>query len=317
MQSLRGILNFTRTAELGSFAAAARELGISAVAVSQNISRLEQALNVRLLARSTRALVLTPEGQAFLEQCQGPLAQLDMACKEASSDAKSASGKVRASIISPVAFQYLIPLLPKFYERHPEIQLELELSEDATPLIPKRMDVGIRVGALSDAAFVARPLGPIRLLLCASPSYLKAHGTPKNLDALKAHDALMLQITGREQSQPFILQTRTDGARSMQLLPMPGRFICNDFRSLMQACVDGLGIAQLPQTMALPALKSGQLKTLLPEHQIEGWQLFIHYPSRKQLPMRVRAFVDFCIEQFGGHPDLSEDTSQWQASAKT
>ncbi len=313
MQSLRGILNFTRTAELGSFAAAARELGISAVAVSQNISRLEQALNVRLLARSTRALTLTPEGQSFLEQCQGPLAQLDMACKEVSSDAKSASGKVRATIVSPVAFQYLIPLLPKFYQRHPEIMLELELSEDSTPLIPKRMDVGIRVGALSDAAFVARPLGPIRLLLCAAPSYLKARGIPKNLDALKAHDALMLQITGREQSQPFILQTLTDGARSMQLLPMPGRFICNDFRSLMQACVDGLGIAQLPQTMALPALKSGQLKTLLPEHQIEGWQLFIHYPSRKQMPMRVRAFVDFCIKQFGGHPDLSEDTSKWRA----
>lgn len=108
MQSLRGILNFTRTAELGSFAAAARELGISPVAVSQNISRLELALGVRLLARSTRALQITPEGQAFLEQCKGPLAQLDAACRDAASDVKHASGKLRVTIISPVAFLYFV-----------------------------------------------------------------------------------------------------------------------------------------------------------------------------------------------------------------
>jgi DNA-binding transcriptional LysR family regulator len=130
MQSLRGILNFARTAELGSFAAAARELGVSPVAVSQNISRLELNLGVRLFARSTRALQLTPEGQAFLEQCKAPLAQLDAACKGVANDAQHASGKLRATIVSPVAFLYLIPLLPKFFARYPDIQLELELSTD-------------------------------------------------------------------------------------------------------------------------------------------------------------------------------------------
>ena len=182
MQSLRGILNFTRTAELGSFAAAARELGISPVAVSQNISRLELSLGVRLLARSTRALQVTPEGQAFLEQCKGPLAQLDAACKDAASDVKTASGKLRVTIISPLAFLYFVPLLPTFFARYPDIQLELELSEDSTSLIAKRFDVGIRVGALNDAAFVARPLGPLRLLLCASPAYLARCGTPATLN---------------------------------------------------------------------------------------------------------------------------------------
>jgi DNA-binding transcriptional LysR family regulator len=315
MQSLRGILNFTRTAELGSFAAAARELGISAVAVSQNISRLELALGVRLLARSTRALQLTPEGQAFLEQCKGPLAMLDAACKDAASDAQHASGKLRATIVSPVAFLYLIPLLPKFSQRHPDIQLELELSEDSVQLIPKRFDVGIRVGALNDAAYVARPLGPLRLPICASPKYIKTHGLPRSLDDLAQHRMLMLQITGREQTTPFFVQTRSDGARSLQMLPLPGHFICNDFRALHQACIDGMGIAQLPQPLALDALKKGQLKTLLPEHLFEGLQLFIHYPSRKQLPMRVRVFVDFCIEHFGGHADLTADLSGFVAKA--
>lgn len=313
MQTLRGILNFTRTAELGSFAKAAKELGISPVAVSQNISRLEAALGVRLLARSTRALQLTPEGQAFLEQCRQPLAQLDAACKEVASDARSASGKLRATVISPVAYLYLIPLLPTFQQRYPGITLELELSEDSSPLIPKRFDVGIRVGALNDAAFVARPLGPLRLLLCASPAYLAEHGAPHSLDDLAKHRALLMQITGRDQATPFIVQNRGDGARNMQFLQLPGHFVCNDFRSLAQACTNGLGIAQLPQPVALPMLKSGQLKVLLPESVAENIQLFIHYPSRKQLPARVRAFIDFVVEHFAGHPDLTADVSGFVA----
>ena len=266
MQTLRGILNFTRTAELGSFAAAARDLDISSVAVSQNISRLEKNLGVRLFARSTRALQLTPEGQAFLEQCKGPLAQLAAACKDISSDVLHASGTLRATVVSPLASQYLIPLLPKFFARYPDIDLELELSEDSRSLIAKRFDVGIRVGTLNDAAFVARPLGPMRLLLCASPGYLKARGLPESLDELSAHSLLRLHISNQEQPTPFFVQTRSDGARSMQMLQLPGRLSCNDFRGLLQACMDGVGIAQLPLPMALPALRSGQLKTLLAAH---------------------------------------------------
>ena len=309
MQLFRGIVNFTRTAELGSFAAAARELGISPVAVSQNISRLELALGVRLLARSTRALQITPEGLAFLEQCKGPLGQLEAACKDAASDVQKASGKLRVTIVSPVAFLYLVPLLPEFFLRYPDIQLHLELSEDSTSLIAKRFDVGIRVGVLNDAAFVARPLGPLRLLMCASPAYLARHGAPSSLNELASHALLQLHISGHEQSTPFFVQTRSDGARSMQMLQLPSRFMCNDFRALLQACADGVGIAQLPQPMALPLFRQGQLKTLLSEHAPDSWQLFIHYPSRKQLPARVRAFVDFCVGHFGGHADLSADVS--------
>ena len=266
-----------------------------------------------MLARSTRALQITAEGQVFLAQCKEPLAQLEAACQQATDDVQHPGGKLRVSIISPLAFLYLVPLLPVFFQRYPDIQLALELSEDGSPLIGKGFDVGIRVGAMNDTDFVARPLGPIRLLLCAAPAYLALRGTPQTPQDLAAHALLQLQITGQPQAAPLILQSRHDDAHNLQMLQLPGRFLCNDFRSLLQTCVDGLGIAQLPQPLVLPALRQGQLKTLLPDHAPDGWQLFIHYPSRKQLPARVRVFVDFCAEHFGNHPDLSADTSLFSA----
>ncbi len=303
MQSLRGILNFVRTAELGSFAKAAKELEISPVAVSQNVSRLETALGVRLMARSTRALTLTAEGVAFLEQCKDALSMLDAACKSASTSAQSATGHVRATVVSPLAFLYLVPLLPKFYAKHPEITLELELSEDSSPLIAKRFDVGIRVGALQDAAFVARPLGPLRLPICASPAYLAGRGQPK-LDAIAEHDWLSLHLPLQERPAPVFAQVREAGARSLRMLSVKAKFESNDYRSLLHACEAGLGLAQLPLPLVLGPLREGKLKVVMAEHAPEGLQLFIHYPSRKQLPARVRAFVDFCIQHLGGHPDL-------------
>ncbi len=316
MQTLRGILNFIRTAQLGSFAAAAKELNISAVAVSQNISRLEQSLGVRLFARSTRALKLTAEGEAFLEQCKTPLALLESACKDISTGVQSAAGKVRVTVISPLATIYLYPLLPAFFARYPDVQLELELSEDSSSLIAQRFDVGIRVGVLNDAAFVARPLGPMNLLLCASPKYLLAKGAPQSLAELPNHATLQLQVTGQEQATPFFVQTTSGGESKLQALQFESRFICNDFNGLLRACVDGLGVAQLPMPLALAALNSGQLKVILPDTVPQGWQLFIHYPSRKQLPARVRVFVDFCLQHLAGHADLKEDFQPFIWSAK-
>ena len=319
MESLRGILNFARVAELGSFAQAARELGISAVAVSQNISRLEKGLGVRLLARSTRQLSLTAEGQAFLAQCREPLAELDRACRQAKDDTQHPRGRLRVTAVSPVAYLYLVPALPQFFDRFPDIELELELSEDANPLIGRRFDVGIRVGALQDAAFVARPLGPLRLLTLAAPAYLAAHGKPQTPDDLAQHRLLVAHFTDREQPTPFMLQSRStpDGPALPRMLPttgsLAGRFVCSDYRGLLAACEAGLGIAQLPQPVALAALRAGRLQLLLADHTLQGLQLFLHYPSRQQLPARVRAFVDFVVQQFGGHPDLSVDPAEWAA----
>ncbi len=301
--SLKGIENFVRTAECGSFAKAALELGVTPVAVSENISRLERSLGVRLLARSTRHLRLTPEGVAFLDQCHKPLRDLEEACRSTGSSVNAAEGLVRVTMVSAVGHLFVVPELPRFLARYPRISLDLDLSDETSRLIADRFDVGIRVGRLDDAGFVARPLGPLRLPMVASAAYLAARGEPETLNDLSNHDLLQQQIPGRDQR--FWLVREPDGApEAMRFLQLPARLICNNTQALLRACLDGLGIAQLPQPQLLAHLRSGALRLVLPQHAPEGLQIYLYYPSRKQLPARVRAFVDFCTEGLHNHPDF-------------
>jgi DNA-binding transcriptional LysR family regulator len=301
--SLKGIENFVCTAEHGSFAKAALALGVTSVAVSENISRLERSLGVRLLARSTRQLRLTPEGQVFLEQCLRPLRELDQACRQTSSSVTSPQGLVRVTMVSAVGHLFVVPQLPTFFAQYPDVTLDLDFNDETTGLIAKGFDVGIRVGQLNDASFVARPMGPLRLPMVASAAYLARRGEPRTLDDLAQHELMQQQIPGREQR--FWLAKEVDGAGArMRLLQLPARLVCNDPQGLLQACLDGLGIAQLPQPLVLPGLRSGALRQVLPQHAPDGLQIYLYYPSRKQLPARVRAFVDFVTQGFTNHPDL-------------
>jgi DNA-binding transcriptional LysR family regulator len=304
--SLKGIENFVRTAEKGSFAKAAIELGVTPVAVSDNISRLERSLGVRLFARSTRQLRLTPEGQALLEQCTKPLRELDQACRETASSNTLAQGVVRVTMVSTVGHLYVVPELPKFYARYPGITLDLDLNDETMGLIAQRFDVSIRVGQLNDASFVARPLGPLRLPMVASPSYLAAHGQPLTLEELAQHVLLQQAIPGREQRFWLAKEVEASGAR-LRILQLPARLAINDPQALLRACLDGVGIAQLPLPLVLPALRNGTLKVVLPQHAPDGLHIYLYYPSRKQLPARVRAFVDFIVEGLAQHPDLMAD----------
>lgn len=301
--SLKGIENFVCTAEMGSFAKAAIELGVTPVAVSDNISRLERSLGIRLFARSTRHLQLTPEGRALLEQCTQPLRDLNQACRETASSSTVAQGLVRVTMVSAVGHLFVVPQLPRFYARYPGISLELDLSDETAGLIAQRFDVGIRVGPLNDASFVARPLGPLRLPMVASPAYIAAHGQPLTLDDLPRHLLMQQAIAGREQRFWLAQDVDAAGAR-LRILQLPARLAVNDPQALLRACLDGLGIAQLPLPLVLPALRSGALQVVLPRHAPDGLQIYLYYPSRKQLPARVRAFVDFIAEGLAQHPDL-------------
>lgn len=299
MESLRGMISFVQTARAGSFTAAAQALGISAVAVSRNVARLEAQLGLRLFARSTRSLSLTAEGQALLARCEAPLEELDQAFKHSREQAGSTKGVVRVTSVSPFARHYLVPVLPQFQAQHPGVCVDLQLSDHVADLVAERFDVGIRVGPLRDAAFVARPLGPLALVLCAAPSYLARAGHPTALDDLARHAGLALKLHDAPAPTPWWLQTP---AGLKDVMPS-GALICNDFVVLTEACCAGLGLAQLPLVAALPALRAGRLQVLLPQASPAGLQLYVHYPNR-HLPARVRVFVDFVWRTLAHHPDL-------------
>lgn len=300
MESLRGMVNFVQVARLGSFAKAAQHLGVSAVAVSKNVSRLEQQLGVRLFARSTRHLGLTAEGSALLARCELPLAQLADAFAGSRKAADDAEGLVRITSVTPFVRCYLVPHLPEFHRRHPKVVLQLECSEHISNLLTERHDIGIRMGVLASADFVARPLGPLALPLCAAPSFLARTQLLTSPDAAALQHGLGLQLPGSADAVPWRLQ----GKDGLRLVPVAGPLRCNDMDALAGACVAGLGVAQLPLVSVLSELKSGQLQVLWPEQSPSGLQLFMHYPNR-QLPARVRVVVDFLLESAREHPDLA------------
>jgi DNA-binding transcriptional LysR family regulator len=310
MESLRGMVSFVQTARAGSFVRAAQALGISAVAVSRNVGRLEVQLGVRLFARTTRALSLTEEGAALLAQCEAPLEQLDTAFARSRESAGAPSGRVRVTAVSPFARTYLMPHLGEFHRRYPQVELDIELSEQVTDLVAERFDVGIRVGPLRDASFVARPLGPLQLVLCAAPLYIQAAPPLLSIQDLPQHPGLALMLTGGSQALPWWLQ----GSKGMVEVPVVGPLRCNDFLALNEACCAGLGVAQLPLVVALPALRAGRLHVVLPDAAPQGLQLFMHYPDR-QLPARVRVFVEFVAALMQTHPDLDISPAQFVADA--
>lgn len=299
MESLRGMVSFVQVARSGSFVRAAEALGVSAVAVSRNVARLEAQLKLRLFARTTRRLSLTAEGAALLARCEAPLAELAAAFDDSRDAAGAASGIVRVTAVSPYVRAYLAPSLVQFHALHPGVVVDIACSELAADLVADRVDVGVRVGPMRDAGFVARSLGPLVLLLCAAPAFLARPGLDTEPAALASRHALGLRRTGEVAVAPWHLQTPA----GPQDLPVTGPLRCNDMAALEAACAAGLGVAQLPLVQVLPALRRGDLQVLRPDLSPVGLQLFLHYPDR-QLPARVRVLVDFVLAQGRDHPDL-------------
>jgi DNA-binding transcriptional LysR family regulator len=302
------MVSFVQTARLGSFVQASKALGISAVAVSRNVARLESQLGIRVFARTTRKLSLTDEGSALLAECEVPLEQLDGAFRRSRDAVGEPSGRVRVTAVSPFARTYLVPRLGEFHARYPKVEVDIELTELVTDLVADRFDVGIRVGPMRDASFVARPLAPLKLVLCGSPAYLARAGTPRNVDDLAGHQGLALNVAGTTQPRPW----RFHGPTGAIEVAFNGPLRCNDFLALCEGCTAGLGLAQLPIVVALPALRAGRLRVLLPQAAPAGLQLFMHYPDRR-LPARVRVFVDFVIAMMQTHEDLDVDPAQFAA----
>jgi DNA-binding transcriptional LysR family regulator len=298
------VIGFVRTVAAGSFAGAAKELGISPVAVSKNVQRLERQLGVRLLQRSTRKLSLTQEGRLFYERCTGPLKELESAQSAVKDTGRSPAGTLRVTSISPFGRSYVLPLLPAFSRLYPDIEVELHLDDAISDMIAEGYDVGIRAGEMKDASMVVREIAPLYFVVCGAPAYLRQKGTPQKPADLADHNCLRLRRRAHVGRAPNWLL----GPKSVAVSPpVRGNFVANDITTLVMAAVHGHGLVFAPLPLVLPLFRSGALVPVLPEWTSKPAHVFIHYPNRKHLPARVRSFVDFMLDNLRKNPDLTSD----------
>lgn len=292
MDNMSGIVAFVRTADLGSFAAAGRVMGISASAVGKAVAKLEAQLGVRLMQRSTRSIRLTEEGQLFHRRCKTVLDDLDDARNVLAHSTETPRGRLKVS--SPiVSYHLLLPVLPDFLRRYPEVELDLDFNDRIVDLIDESVDVAIRSGTLPDSNLMTRALRPFQQLLCAAPAYLARHGTPLMPRDLDRHDAVRFRFpnSGKLQEWPLTLAPGEPELRPRTIIT------CNNMEALRGAVVQGLGIGCMPDFLAREPLARGELKTVLMD-QIDGpGQFRLLWPSNRHLSPKVRAFVDFVSER--------------------
>jgi DNA-binding transcriptional LysR family regulator len=292
MDKLGGLMIFVKAADLGSFVAAGRALEMTASAVGKSVARLEQELGVRLLQRTTRRVQLTDEGRLFHERCKQILQDLQDAQAMVSSAKAAPSGRLRIS--APiVGHHFLIPLLPGFLERYPEIEVDVVFSDRSLDLIDEGIDLAIRSGELSDSNLISRPLQNFRLLLCASPTYLKRCGTPQDPCDLAQHAAIRFRHPNSGKLLDWPMRSEVTEAMSQPRTVL----VCNNIEAVLSASLLGLGIACMPDFLVGDALAEGRLVSLLEGHLSGGGQFNALWPSNRHLSPKVRVFIDHLGEQ--------------------
>jgi DNA-binding transcriptional LysR family regulator len=289
---LRAIAVFVKAAELGSLRKAAEDQGVTPQAASQSLTQLESHLGVRLFHRTTRRLSLTDEGEAFLAAAKPGLHTLQRALHSARKESEGISGLLR--IVGPrsMMLRILPPLLAEFCKLHPDVRPDVQLDDRLGNWVESRVDVGFRIGSQPDSGVIARRLLPIQLVVCASPAYLLAHGTPAGIDDLANH-----RCSGfRSPSAPAVRTWDFKVGQEIVSRTVPAVFTTNDLDVEAGAVVAGEVIGQLDGVTATPLVRSGALVPVLGEHAVDHLGLYVYYGSRVALPKRVRAFIDLAIE---------------------
>jgi DNA-binding transcriptional LysR family regulator len=289
MVDLNDVALFVQVVKAGSFAEAARRAGMPSNTTSRRIQQLEEQLGLRLFHRSTRRLSLTDAGEAFYARCADHVDALSEAAAELAEGSQVPSGKVRVAATADFFNLFQMDWVTEFLAAHPKVRLEFVLNDARADLVAEGIDVAIRAGKVTEPTLVARRIGSGRACMVASPSYLAKRGTPLSLDDLAMHDCLALPpVSGRT-------VWRLDGREGTTEVQVTGRFYANSAHALLKASVAGLGIALLPEVVTSPQVRDGHLVEVLPEHCVEGLDLYLVYLSRRQLPRAVSVFVEFAM----------------------
>ncbi|HUQ74539.1 MAG TPA: LysR family transcriptional regulator [Burkholderiales bacterium] len=288
---------FVRSVELGGFSAAARELKLSPSAISKLVTRLEQTLRARLLSRTTRQLTLTPEGELFLARCRRILAEMEDAETEVGRSRERPRGRLRMSVGVGFGVHQLIPALPRFQERYPEVEVDLHVEDRVEDAGREGLDIVVRPGTLMDDSLVARPLFEFERVLCAAPGYLARHGAPRTADELLQHNCIAVS------TRPPYGRWTFDTPAGRQVLDIKGAITVNNADCVLRLGVAGLGIVRLNEFIVADALRRRDLVRVLPELQSrENVPMFAMYPQQRHRLPRVAAMLDFLGETFGARP---------------
>jgi DNA-binding transcriptional LysR family regulator len=247
---------------------------------------------------------VTEEGRLYYERCVGPLRELESAESAITEKGRSPTGAIKVTSLSPFGRTYVLPLIPAFSRLYPGIELELRLDDAVSDMIAGGYDVGIRAGEARDGSMVMREVAPLNFVVCGAPSYFAERGIPLTVADLAKHNCLRLRGRGPATRS---LEWRLGLTGPADSPSIKGNFLAHDITTLVTAAVYGQGLVFAPLPLVLPLFRTGELRPVLPDCVSQPARIFIHYPSRKHLPARVKAFVNFMLEHLRSNPDLTSD----------
>lgn len=294
MANLGDLEVFASVATSGSMSMAAKELGCSPAVISKRIKRLEDRLGARLFQRTTRHISLTEAGAGYYQRVLSVLEGLEEAEDFVSGRANTLTGTLKVSASTSFGRMHIAPHLTRFMEQYPDLSIQLVLSDDFTDIVAEGFDLAIRIAELADSSLVAKRLAPVRRVLCASPDYIKRHGEPQSLDDLRRHRCLPAHNNE---------QWRLEGPEGSVHFRPEGMLVTNSSEVIREAVISGLGIA-LRSTWDIGAeMHNGRLVQVLPQYEgSKNVSLSAVYPSKKFLPAKVRAFIDYLDNLYGPSP---------------
>ncbi|MCZ6721088.1 MAG: LysR family transcriptional regulator [Proteobacteria bacterium] len=294
MDSLGAMRVFSRVVEMGSFSAAGRQLGSAPSSVSRRVGELEDQLGVQLFQRTTRRLSLTDAGRLYHERVRRILLEVDEAKLAVAQMEAVPSGILRITVPASVARLHSAPALAEFHRHYPAVQVALAVTDRVVDLIDGGYDLAIRVGRLKDSSLIVRKIGASRRLVCASPSYLKAAGTPRTPSELSEHNCLTFRST------PGKNLWRFRGAEGSVEVRVSGSLFADSGEVLSALAFANLGIVLVPNWLVGIHIREGRLRELLTDYEVlpEGTPLYAVYPRQRHIAPKVRAFIDFLVKRF-------------------
>ena len=298
MDKLKAFESFVSVATRGSLTAAAKAEGVAPAIMGRRLDALEAHLGVKLLVRTTRRISLTHEGSAFLEDCQRMLSDVANAEASVSAGGVKATGQLR--ITAPAGFgrRHVAPLVPRFRELHPDVSISLNLSDRVVDMAGEGYDCAVRVGDLPDSSLVSVRIADNRRLCVATPAYLQRHGTPRHPSELVQFDCLTLSSEASQvRGWAFRIPTEGGGHEVLHLKP-GGPLDCSDGQVLHDWCLSGYGIAWRSTWEVESEIAAGRLVEVLGEFAAPPNGIYVVFPQRKHLPLRVRLWIDYLKQQY-------------------